>query len=66
MQIIAQCPWCSHCWLLAEDAADRRITCPACRQLFKIPPLHEVPRAARIIKQARGTIYVDQHGNTYG
>jgi DNA-directed RNA polymerase subunit RPC12/RpoP len=66
MQIIAQCPNCGNHRLLDADAADRRITCPSCRILFKVPKLEEVPKAVKIIKQAKGTIYVDQNGKTYG
>ncbi len=66
MQIIAQCPKCTYNWLLSEDAADRRIKCPKCRKLFKVPKLDDVPKAVRVIKNAKGTIYVDQNGKTYG
>jgi hypothetical protein len=66
MQIIAKCPYCSNTWLLAADAADRRITCPKCRNLFKVPNLDELPKAVKIIKQAKTTIYADESGKTYG
>ena len=66
MQIIAQCPKCGNRWLLDAAAADRRIRCPKCRRLFKIPKLDEVPKAVKVIKQAKGSIYVDQTGKTYG
>jgi len=66
MQIIAQCPNCGNNWLLDPDAADRRITCPACRRLFKVPNLEDMPKAVKIIERAKGTIYVDQNGKTYG
>ncbi len=66
MKIIAQCPNCGRAWLLDESSADRRIRCRLCRRLFKVPKLNEVPRAVKIIKQAAGTIYVDQDGKTYG
>ncbi len=66
MQIIAQCPRCSSAWLLDAAAADRRIKCRNCRRLFKVPKLDEVPKAVKIIKQAKGTIYVDEAGKTYG
>jgi DNA-directed RNA polymerase subunit RPC12/RpoP len=51
---------------MAEDAADRRVKCPNCNRLFKVPTLDEVPKAVKIIKHAKGTIYVDQNGKTYG
>ena len=66
MQIIAQCPRCSNSWLLADDAADRRIKCPRCCKLFKVPKLEELPKATKIIKQTKGTVYVGEAGNTYG
>ena len=66
MQIIAQCPRCGSPWLLDAAAADRRIKCRNCRRLFKVPKLDEVPKAVKIIKQAKGTIYVDETGKTYG
>jgi len=66
MQIIAKCPGCGGARLLDSSAADRRITCPTCRRLFKVPKLEEVPKAIKVIKQAKGTIYVDETGKTYG
>ena len=66
MQIIAQCPACSSTWLLDSSAADRRINCRKCGKLFKVPKLEEVPKATKVIKQAKGTIYVDETGKTYG
>ena len=66
MQIIAQCPSCGSTWLLDGSAADRRINCRKCGKLFKVPKLEEVPKATKVIKQAKGTIYVDETGKTYG
>ncbi len=66
MHIIAQCPGCGNSWLLDASAADRRMTCQNCSTLYKVPKLEEVPEAAKIVKNAKGTIYVDQKGNTYG
>jgi predicted Zn finger-like uncharacterized protein len=66
MQIIAQCPRCGSSWLLDEDAADKRIKCLNCLRLFKVPPLEDVPRAVKVIKNANGTVYVDESGKTYG
>jgi len=34
--------------------------------MFKVPRLDDVPKAAKVIKQAKGTIYVDEDGKTYG
>jgi len=66
MQIIAKCPECGFTWLLDESAADRRIRCINCRRLFKVPTLEDVPKAAKVIKGAKGTCYVDESGKTYG
>lgn len=66
VQIIAQCPGCSSTWLLDGSAADRRIRCEKCHRLFKVPRWEEVPKAIKIIRSAKGTIYVDQDGKTYG
>lgn len=66
MQIIAQCPNCGNGWLLDADAADRRIRCQQCSRLFKVPKLEEVSKAVKVIKQSKGTIYVDKNGKTYG
>lgn len=66
MQIIVQCPSCGNSWQLDISAADRRIRCLQCQNLFKVPRLDEVPKAIKVIRHAKGTIYVDQHGKTYG
>ena len=66
MQIIAQCPACGSTWMLDGSAADRRINCRKCGKLFKVPKLEDVPKATKLIKQAKGTIYVDETGKTYG
>ncbi len=66
MQIIAQCPACGSTWLLDSSAADRRINCRKCGKLFKVPKLDEVQKATKVIKQAKGIIYVDETGKTYG
>lgn len=66
MQIIAKCPECGKTWRLDDSAADRRIRCRKCGRLFKVPKPDEVPKASEVIKQARGTIYVDEAGKTYG
>lgn len=66
MQIIARCPECSSTCRLAGSAADRRITCQKCGILFKVPKSDESSRAAKLIEQTKGAIYVDEAGRTYG
>jgi len=66
MQIIAKCPGCGSPWLLDSVAADRRIRCNKCRRLFKVPRMDDLPKATRVIKRAKVTIYVDEAGKTYG
>ena len=66
VQIIAKCPKCNYNWILDSSAADSRVTCRRCRRLFKVPKLQDVPKAVKVIKEATGTIYVDEAGKTYG
>jgi uncharacterized Zn finger protein len=66
VQIIAKCPNCGKGWLLKTKAMDCRVRCRACGLLFKVPQLKDMPKAAEIIKRAKGEIYVDEDGNTYG
>jgi hypothetical protein len=66
MQIIANCPECSKAWRFDGSIADRRIRCGKCGRLFKVPKPDEVPKAAEVIERAKGTIYVDEAGKTYG
>jgi predicted Zn finger-like uncharacterized protein len=66
MQIIAQCPACGSTWRLDSSNADRRVSCRKCGKLFKVPKLDEIPKATKVIKQAKGTIYVDENGKTFG
>ncbi|MHC5060383.1 MAG: hypothetical protein ACYTFK_04780 [Planctomycetota bacterium] len=66
MQILAKCPRCGQKLQLRLAAADRRITCPRCWRLFKVPDLNHLQKALSVIKSAGGTVYVDQDGNVYG
>jgi transposase-like protein len=66
MQIIARCPRCANNWKIDGSAADRRLRCPKCQKLFKVPKLSELSEAIQIISKAKGTIYVDQKGKIYG
>ena len=66
MQIIARCPKCGSTWALDGAAADRRIRCPRCHKLFKIPALKDVPKATQVIHEAKGPLFVDEDGKTYG
>lgn len=66
MKIIAQCPKCGNSWRLDSSAADRRVRCRKCHRLFKIPKLDEVPKAIKVIRRAKSSIYVDENGKTYG
>lgn len=66
MEIMAKCSGCHSVWLLEAGAADRRIRCRKCGRLFKVPKPDEVPKATKVIKQSKGTIYVDEAGKTYG
>jgi uncharacterized protein (DUF983 family) len=66
MQIIAKCPECYKTWMLDGSLADRRIRCRQCGRLFKVPKPDDVPKATEVIERAKGTIYVDESGKTYG
>ncbi len=66
MQIIARCPRCDAAWALDGAAADRRVRCPRCARLFKVPALTDVPKATEVIRQAKSTLFVDEEGRTYG
>jgi len=66
MQIIAHCPECGSRQRLDATAADRRIRCRKCRKLFRIPSLEEIPKATEAIRRAKGAVYVDENGKTYG
>lgn len=66
MQIIAQCATCGNTSVLDAGAADRRVRCRKCHKLFKVPKLDEVPKAIKVVEQAKGTVHVDEDGKTYG
>ena len=66
MYIIAKCPHCGYRWWLDADAVDRRIRCRKCRRMLKVPDTSEVPDAVEIVSQAKGSIFVDDTGRTYG
>jgi hypothetical protein len=66
MQIISQCPFCGYSWKLDDSAADKRIRCKNCNRLFKVPKLEDIPKAAKVIKDSKGTVYVDESGKTFG
>ena len=66
MRIIAKCPRCSDPAHLTEDAADKRVRCQGCGRLFKVPTLAQLEKAIKILKNARGTIYVDENGHIDG
>lgn len=66
MQIIAKCPACCRVWQFDSSAADRRIRCRECGKLFRVPKADELPKAAKVIEQTKGTVYVDEEGRTYG
>jgi len=66
MQILARCPRCSATWIMQHSSADKRIRCRRCSRLFKVPRLEEVSKAVKLVSRAKGTVYVDQSGRTYG
>jgi hypothetical protein len=52
--------------MLDGASADRRVRCPGCGRLFKVPALADVPKATKIIDEAKGSLFVDEEGKTYG
>jgi DNA-directed RNA polymerase subunit RPC12/RpoP len=66
MRIIAKCPKCGNNWILDSSVADKRIRCRKCGSLFNVPKLEELPKAINVIKEAKGPVYVDRDGKTYG
>jgi len=66
MQIIARCPECCKTWLLDGSLSDRRIKCRDCGRVFRVPKAEQVPKATEVIERAKGTVYVDESGRTYG
>jgi DNA-directed RNA polymerase subunit RPC12/RpoP len=66
MKISVKCPRCNNQILLTSNAADRRITCPKCLILFKVPAMDELGEALRAIEGTRGGVYVDEKGNCFG
>ena len=65
MQMLARCPVCGQVLRLTLSAADKRLVCPACGRRFKVPPLDSLKKAMDVVKDAHGTVYVDENGNTY-
>ena len=66
MKISIKCPRCYNKILLSSTAADRRITCPKCLILFKVPAMDELGEALNAIKGTRGGVFVDEKGNCFG
>jgi len=66
MRILAKCPICRQILELSFDAADRRMTCPRCGRLFKVPDLEHLKKAMAVIENANGPVFVDEEGNAYG
>jgi hypothetical protein len=66
VHIIAQCPRCRYRWWLDAAAVDRRLRCPKCFRLLKVPDLAQIPNAADVMTRARSELYVDETGRTYG
>jgi DNA-directed RNA polymerase subunit RPC12/RpoP len=66
VRILAKCPKCGRIPEFGPEAADKRVRCPKCNRLFKIPDLESLERAMTVIDSAEGTVFVDQDGNVYG
>ena len=66
MKLLAGCPNCGRTLHLSLSAADRRLACPACGRMFKVPDLQDLKKALAVADAAKGEIYVDENGNVYG
>ena len=66
MQIIAQCPTCRSSWMFDEKHQDKRVRCKKCGQIYCVPKIDEVPKAAEIIRKSKSSVYVDESGKTFG
>lgn len=66
MQLLAKCPQCSVVLELELADADRRKRCGRCGRLFSVPDLEHLHRALAVLKDAGGTLYVDEKGRLYG
>ena len=52
------------CWMTAQPTEE--YVAKTVISLFKVPKLEDVPEAARVIKDSKGTVYVDESGKTFG
>ena len=66
MKICVKCPCCKNQLLLSSKAADRRITCPMCLNLFKVPALNEISDAVKALNETNGNVFIDGNGNYFG
>ena len=66
MKLLAKCPKCLQKLELTANMADKRIRCPKCHELFKVPDIQSLNKAIEIIANARAQVYVDQDGKIYG
>jgi ribosomal protein S27E len=66
MDFLIKCPNCCRNLSADASATDRRIKCPICGKLFKVPDTNEYRKAAKIIKSSQTSLYVDQKGKIFG
>jgi transposase-like protein len=66
MHILAKCPGCNRKMELDVQSLDRRLRCPSCGRLFKVPDAQQLEKALRVAKEAGGTVFVDEDGRIYG
>jgi ribosomal protein S27E len=66
MNLLIKCPNCCRNFSADAAAADKRIKCPLCGKLFKVPDTNEYKNAVKIITSSQTSLYVDQKGKTYG
>jgi hypothetical protein len=66
LKIITECPFCGYVEEVDEVWVDRRKRCGKCSNLFSVPSIKKLSPAARIIKEAKGQVYINCKGDIYG
>jgi transposase-like protein len=66
MRILVQCPGCNRQMELDVQSLDRRLRCPSCGRLFKVPDAQQLERAMKVAEQAGKSVFIDENGRVYG
>jgi DNA-directed RNA polymerase subunit RPC12/RpoP len=66
MQILVQCALCSYSFYLDADWVDKRVSCPQCKRLLKVPSAAELSKPLTILKNIGSHAYIDKDGRMFG